>query len=180
MNRLVGALLVAALAVGAQGCGLFEKKEEEKPKSEGNGGGGGGNGGGGGMDPLSFVNAPGNVMLCPDAKVGYMAEQTAESGGQKSVTSYAIVGESGDSFLVESVSPAITAMAGSFPDLPFLACRVLDSPLPRGSRSAVELAAQTLHARWLDLRKVSDDLGPRGAELVLRVEALACLRRSRR
>lgn len=118
MKKFVGALLVAALASVSQGCGMFDKKEEEKPKTE-NGGGGdtGGQGGGGGMDPLTFVNAPGNVWLGPDAKVGMMGEQSTEAGGTTSVMSYAIVGESGDSWLVESVHPSITAMAGSFPDL---------------------------------------------------------------
>lgn len=117
MKKFVGALLVAALASVSQGCGMFDKKEEEKPKTENGGGDTGGQGGGGGMDPLTFVNAPGNVWLGPDAKVGMMGEQSTEAGGTTSVMSYAIVGESGDSWLVESVHPSITAMAGSFPDL---------------------------------------------------------------
>lgn len=117
MKKFVGALLVAALASVSQGCGMFDKKEEEKPKTENGGGDAGGGQQQGGMDPLTFVNAPGNVWLGPDAKVGMMGEQSTEAGGTTSVMSYAIVGESGDSWLVESVHPSITAMAGSFPDL---------------------------------------------------------------
>lgn len=69
------------------------------------------------MDPTEFVQAPGKVPLGPDVKVGWMAERTTQASGQTMVESYAIVGEDGDSWRVESSSPVISAMASSFPQL---------------------------------------------------------------
>ncbi len=69
------------------------------------------------MDPTQFVQAPGKVPLGADVKVGWMAERTTQAGGQTMVESYAVVGEEGDSWRVESSSPVISAMAASFPQL---------------------------------------------------------------
>jgi hypothetical protein len=55
--------------------------------------------------------------VCPDAKVGWMAERTTEANGQKLVESYAVVADAGDSWKIESKSPTIDAMAASFPEL---------------------------------------------------------------
>lgn len=115
MKKLMSAALVVALTAG---CGLFEPKPAD-------GDGGGAQQGeqpqaqGGGVDPTTFVQAPGRVPVCSDAKVGWMAERTikAEGSPQDLVESYAVVAETGDSWLIESRSPTIDAMASSFPAL---------------------------------------------------------------
>lgn len=105
-----------ALLVGmSAGCGLLDKPKENDDQNQG--GGDQGNGAQGGTDATQYVQAPGRVMIGPDAKVGWMAERTTQASGQTLVESYAIVGEAGDSWKVESKSPTIDALAGSFPDL---------------------------------------------------------------
>ncbi|MBX3467662.1 MAG: hypothetical protein KF878_12325 [Planctomycetes bacterium] len=105
---------VALLVVLTAGCALFNP-----PATEDQGGGGGEQqqAQGGGMDPTQFVQAPGRVPVASDAKLGWMAERTTQASGQTLVESYALVGEDGDAWLVESKSPTIDAMAASFPDL---------------------------------------------------------------
>lgn len=69
------------------------------------------------IDPKTFVNAPSRLLLSPDAKVGYWAERVVTAGEQTFVERTAIVGETADAWLVESSSPAVTALVPSFPAL---------------------------------------------------------------
>lgn len=105
---------VALLVAMTTGCELFNKKPAENEEQNQ---GGGDQGGGAQVDATQYVQAPGRLMVAPDAKIGWMAERTTQASGQTLVESYAIVGEAGDSWLIESKSPTIDAMAGSFPDL---------------------------------------------------------------
>lgn len=111
MKKFVSVALLVALT---SGCELFAPKPEE---NQNQGGGDQAQSQGGGVDPTTFVQAPGRVPVCPDAKVGWMAQRTTEASGQKLVESYAIVADAGDSWKIESQSPTIDAMAASFPDL---------------------------------------------------------------
>lgn len=111
MKKIAIALLVGMTA----GCGLLDKPKENGDQNQG--GGDQGDGAQGGTDATQFVQAPGRLTISPDAKVGWMAERTTQASGTTLVESYAIVGEAGDSWKVESKSPTIDAMAGSFPDL---------------------------------------------------------------
>lgn len=111
MKKLVSVALLVALTAG---CGLFAPKPEENQQEQG---GEQPQAQGGGVDPTTFVQAPGRVTVCPDAKVGWMAEKTIEQSGQKLVESYAIVADAGDSWKIESQSPTVSAMAAQFPEL---------------------------------------------------------------
>ncbi len=111
MKKLMSVALLVALS---SGCGLFGPKPED---NQDQGGATDQQAQGGGVDPTTFVNAPGRVPVCPDAKVGWMAERTIDAGGQKLVESYAVVADAGDSWKIESQSPTIGAMAASFPEL---------------------------------------------------------------
>lgn len=111
MKKFVSVALLVALT---SGCELLAPKPEEDPQAQG---GEQPQAQGGGIDPTTFVQALGRVSVCADAKVGWMAQRTTDANGQKSVESYAIVGEAGDSWLVESESPTIGALAAQFPEL---------------------------------------------------------------
>ncbi|MCO5169162.1 MAG: hypothetical protein M9894_22695 [Planctomycetes bacterium] len=109
MKKTSIALLVALTA----GCALLNPP----PSNDDQGGGEQQQQAQGGVDATQFVQAPGRVPVASEARVGWMAERTTQASGQTLVESYALVGESGDAWLVESKSPTIDAMAASFPDL---------------------------------------------------------------
>lgn len=107
--------IAAALAMGlfASGCSLFQKKEEPQQNSQS--GESAEQGGGGGIDPTQFVQAQSPVgWAAGKAKTGWSATQKMDSSGQVMNTSWAVVGESGDSWLVEHQNPAMAAMAKGY------------------------------------------------------------------
>jgi hypothetical protein len=52
-------------------------------------------------EELAGVQAPGLVLVAPDARVGWAVEQATEAGGSKVVRRWAVVGETADSLHVE-------------------------------------------------------------------------------
>lgn len=64
-------------------------------------------------DPLTYLAAPGKVLLPGSPRVGWRVTQTSRAGQQALVTRWAIVGETADAWRVEHVSPSLQALAGS-------------------------------------------------------------------
>lgn len=69
------------------------------------------------VDPSTFVQAPGALQVGAEAKVGYALTQVTELSGQRLVTSFAIVGETDDEWLIEHLNPGLSALSKSMPGL---------------------------------------------------------------
>jgi hypothetical protein len=108
---------VALLVVVTAGCGSFNKPAAPADTGGDKGDGGQAQAQGSGIDPTQFVEAPAKLPICADAKVGWMVERTTRAGGTTLVESHAIVGDKGDSWLVESRTLAAEAMSASYPEL---------------------------------------------------------------
>lgn len=106
---------IALLVSMTTGCELFNKPANDDQNQGGDQGGGEPQQGG--VDATQYVQAPGTLPICPDAKVGWMVEQKLAQSGTTYVTNVAVVGEAGDSWLVESKNMSIEAMAGSMEGL---------------------------------------------------------------
>jgi len=64
----------------------------------------------------------------------------------------------------------------AYPALPFLCCRILDSEIPRISREAIRIAAESLGATFfIDLPALAKDLGAQDAERRFRTLVLGML-----
>lgn len=66
---------------------------------------------------LQAYQAPARIPVSPALRVGWHATQKTTQFGQEYVTSYAIVGEQGDTWLVEHVNPGFAALLAGYPEL---------------------------------------------------------------
>jgi hypothetical protein len=64
-----------------------------------------------------MIQATSPVPVSPKMQVGWRIKQEMKASGQIMATSYAIVGESGDSWQMEHMNPGLAGMANSMPDL---------------------------------------------------------------
>lgn len=114
MKKILCALLVAATT----GCGLFNSKPADQGEQPGDGqqqqaqaqqqNG---------VDPSTLDLAPSKLLICADAKVGWVVERTTDLGGMTLKERYAVVGDTGDSWQVEARNQALEAMTASFRNL---------------------------------------------------------------
>jgi hypothetical protein len=107
---LLGAVTAGCAAFGGGGGGGQDQNQQDGNQQTNQNASAG--------DPTQYINVLDHLMISPAARVGYLAEMTISSTSGTLVESYAIVGESGDSFRIESPRhPSVDALAASFPEL---------------------------------------------------------------